>query len=74
MRERCNAKVGKNAQCRATQDLARVWLTVFITQGYEKSIPAEVLVHLCQKHLKLSPLQWLVATSKRTKHQAEATS
>lgn len=64
MSERCNAITGRG-QCRASENLNRTLVTVFRDERFAKGnkIPAECMIHLCAKHLRLSPLEWMVLSN-----------
>ncbi len=66
MADRCNALTGRG-QCRATQHLSRTRVTVYRSPHFKKKIPGDAVIMLCPRHLRLSPLEWLLLSDCKTK-------
>ncbi len=63
MTERCNAIVGKS-QCRKTTRLTRVIISIVRLEGFAAKLPAEAVIRLCPRCLRLSVFERMCMETK----------
>jgi len=61
---RCQAFDGRH-QCRRSKDLTRTRITIHREKEFLLKLPEEAVVLLCPSHLRLSPFEGLLLSSKR---------